>query len=70
VPRAGGVSLRFRLLENPVERAKVEPRVTQLIEPVAERVHIRLQAVQFVRVVFVRLLLTRDQLPPPADLFA
>src|SRR5207248_7638232 len=58
------------LLEDSVQRAEVEVGVAQLVEPVAQRVDVRLKAVDLLGVVDVRRLLLSDQLAPAADLFA
>ncbi len=64
-----GVSLCPALLQDSVERAEIEVRVAQLVEPVAQRVDIRLQPVDLASVVLVRLRLPSDQLTTEAHLF-
>src|SRR5438132_3275962 len=67
--RRPDLGLRTTLLQDPVERAEVQVRVAQLVEPVAKGIDVRLQPVDLARMVLVRLGLARDQLAALADLF-
>ena len=57
------------MLEDPIQRAEVEMRVAQLVEPVAERVDVGLQPVDLFAVVLVGLFLLGDQLATATGLF-
>src|SRR2546423_7493969 len=59
----------FGLLEDAVEGAEIQVRVAQLVEPVAQRVDVRLEPVDLLGVVLVGLFLLGDQLATATSLF-